>query len=156
VVTYGPLHILIQPFKSIALICIALFLCQDVRHNGARNTHVLLVAQLTLRYHRSLSEPLERMPRSKARSRSGTARLPFSPASCEPPSLTDHVAQVNLVRRKSGGGAVYQDLGNSIFSFIGPKGSSSIEKNNTILLEVLVYPCSMLFPVCSLQSTCLS
>lgn len=46
--------------------------------------------------------------------------------------------KVNLVRRSSGGGAVYQDLGNSIFSFISPKDDKeSIPRNNRILLNAL-------------------
>lgn len=49
---------------------------------------------------------------------------------------------VNLVRRKSGGGAVYQDLGNSLFSFISPyatdgDGSECKEQNNRILISAL-------------------
>jgi len=44
---------------------------------------------------------------------------------------------VELVRRKSGGGAVYQDYGNSIFSFIGPNSKTATQENNKILLNAL-------------------
>ena len=44
---------------------------------------------------------------------------------------------VHLIRRKSGGGTIYQDLGNSIFSFIGPKIKFSIDFNNQIILSSL-------------------
>ncbi|KAG2374850.1 hypothetical protein C9374_010224 [Naegleria lovaniensis] len=44
---------------------------------------------------------------------------------------------VNLVRRRSGGGAVYQDLGNSIFTFISPKEDYSKELNFQILMDAL-------------------
>eukprot|EP00854_Cymbomonas_tetramitiformis_P009314 gene9314-11033_t len=44
---------------------------------------------------------------------------------------------VNLVRRKSGGGAVYQDLGNSIFTFISPKDADNIPRNNDIVVKAL-------------------
>lgn len=42
---------------------------------------------------------------------------------------------VNVVRRKSGGGAVYQDVGNSIFSFLTPK--KNVDVNNHILISAL-------------------
>lgn len=45
---------------------------------------------------------------------------------------------VNLVRRASGGGAVYQDLGNSIFTFISPRhDTKSIAENNKIIVDAL-------------------
>lgn len=55
---------------------------------------------------------------------------------CEVQKMEDE--KVNLVRRPSGGGAVYQDLGNSIFTFLSPKSDkTSIEMNNSILLDAL-------------------
>jgi lipoate---protein ligase len=46
--------------------------------------------------------------------------------------------KVNLCRRKSGGGAVYQDLGNTCFSFINPKSPQDFkQKNNSIVLRAL-------------------
>jgi lipoate---protein ligase len=48
---------------------------------------------------------------------------------------------VVLARRKSGGGCVYQDMGNSVFSFINPIGDFAKEDyktmNNTVLIESL-------------------
>ncbi len=42
---------------------------------------------------------------------------------------------VNLARRKSGGGAVYQDLGNLVFCFITPHSPEvDFKKNNTEIL----------------------
>ena len=55
---------------------------------------------------------------------------------CEVQKMEDE--KVNLVRRPSGGGAVYQDLGNSIFTFLSPKSDkNSIDANNGILLDAL-------------------
>jgi lipoate-protein ligase A len=44
---------------------------------------------------------------------------------------------VTLVRRHSGGGAVFHDLGNTNFSFVGPKARHSKERNCSILLQSL-------------------
>jgi len=44
---------------------------------------------------------------------------------------------VTLSRRLSGGGAVYQDMGNTCFSFIFPEGASNITRNNDVVLRAL-------------------
>ncbi len=47
---------------------------------------------------------------------------------------------VQLVRRHSGGGAVFHDLGNTNFSFVGPRARHSKERNCEILLGALREP----------------
>lgn len=44
---------------------------------------------------------------------------------------------VNLVRRQSGGGAVYQDLGNSIFTFLSPRSEYDRKRNFDIIINAL-------------------
>jgi len=44
---------------------------------------------------------------------------------------------VKLVRRKSGGGAVYQDAGCSVFTLISPSGAFNIDRNLDIVLGAL-------------------
>jgi len=44
---------------------------------------------------------------------------------------------IHLARRTTGGGAVYQDLGNSIFTFLSPKESYHREKNIEVILSAL-------------------
>lgn len=44
---------------------------------------------------------------------------------------------VNLVRRQSGGGAVFQDLGNSIFSFLSGRKNYERKKNFQIVINAL-------------------
>jgi lipoate-protein ligase A len=48
---------------------------------------------------------------------------------------------VTLARRKTGGGCVYQDLGNTCFSFLNPIGDFAKEDyktmNNEVLLDAL-------------------
>lgn len=45
--------------------------------------------------------------------------------------------QVHLVRRQSGGGAVYQDLGNTNFTFMSGRQKYKKENNNIILIQAL-------------------
>lgn len=45
--------------------------------------------------------------------------------------------KVHLVRRYSGGGAVYQDLGNAIWTFISPKSYHDIPRNMDIVVQAL-------------------
>lgn len=44
---------------------------------------------------------------------------------------------VKLARRKTGGGAVYHDMGNACFTFISERDDFSKEKNNKIVLNAL-------------------
>lgn len=44
---------------------------------------------------------------------------------------------VNLVRRQSGGGAVYQDLGNTIFTFLSPRSEYDRKRNFDIIIKAL-------------------
>jgi len=44
---------------------------------------------------------------------------------------------VTLARRQSGGGAVYQDLGNSCFTFLSSKDEFDIERNLQIIIRAL-------------------
>jgi lipoate-protein ligase A len=63
----------------------------------------------------------------------GRFQNPF--AECDLAAMDrDHV---QLVRRQSGGGAVYQDRGNLCFTFVGKKECSSKEENFAIVLDAL-------------------
>ncbi len=44
---------------------------------------------------------------------------------------------VLLTRRQSGGGAVYQDLGNSCFTFLSGKASYSVDRNFQLIVDAL-------------------
>jgi lipoate---protein ligase len=44
---------------------------------------------------------------------------------------------VHLARRRSGGGAVYQDLGNTNFTFLSPRSGYSKERNMGIIIHAL-------------------
>lgn len=45
---------------------------------------------------------------------------------------------INLVRRASGGGAVYQDLNNSIFSFFSSKKDNDVAANHSVITDALM------------------
>ena len=45
--------------------------------------------------------------------------------------------KVHLARRTTGGGAVFQDLGNTNFTFLSPKKNYSKANNNSIIIEAL-------------------
>ncbi|AEV29056.1 lipoyltransferase and lipoate-protein ligase [Sphaerochaeta pleomorpha str. Grapes] len=63
----------------------------------------------------------------------GRFQNPFSECNLEAMEK-DHV---QLVRRQSGGGAVYHDQGNLCFTFVGKKDVSSKEENFKIVLDAL-------------------
>eukprot|EP01127_Copromyxa_protea_P019586 TRINITY_DN63_c0_g1_i14.p1 TRINITY_DN63_c0_g1~~TRINITY_DN63_c0_g1_i14.p1 ORF type:complete len:310 (-),score=65.81 TRINITY_DN63_c0_g1_i14:10-939(-) len=44
---------------------------------------------------------------------------------------------VTLVRRQSGGGSVYQDLGNSCFTFLSSRNAFDIDRNTQIIIDAL-------------------
>jgi lipoate-protein ligase A len=46
-------------------------------------------------------------------------------------------AGIVLVRRQSGGGAVYQDLGNSCFTFLSSRTEFDIDRNMQIIINAL-------------------
>jgi len=56
-------------------------------------------------------------------------------AECDLEAMEEH--GVLLTRRQSGGGAVYQDLGNSCFTFLSGKASYSVERNFELLIAAL-------------------
>lgn len=45
--------------------------------------------------------------------------------------------KVHLVRRYSGGGAVYQDLGNGIWTFLAPRNFHDVARNMAIVTEAI-------------------
>merc|ERR1719428_1213893 len=44
---------------------------------------------------------------------------------------------VGLARRYSGGGAIFQDLGGTVFTFIGPSSTFSIDRNFDVVIGAL-------------------
>jgi len=54
---------------------------------------------------------------------------------CNLPKMQED--SIYLARRSSGGGAVFQDLGNTCFTFLSPKSSYNRDVNNAIVLETL-------------------
>lgn len=48
-----------------------------------------------------------------------------------------HGRRIDFLRRETGGGAVYHDLGNINFSFILPRTAHSVERNLTIVVRAL-------------------
>lgn len=56
-------------------------------------------------------------------------------AECDLPAMEEQ--GVLLTRRQSGGGAVYQDLGNSCWTFLSGKSAYSVEQNFELVVEAL-------------------